>query len=608
MTDITPPSVDHIPRDFSQAHEHRSSRIHSANQRFSAGPKWFAALSGPVIYLAVAFALTADSWSNPAHTVIGEGGDPISFLWALQWPAFAIGHGLNPFFTHYLIAPQGTNLMWTGSSGPGILLAPLVFLLGPAVVYNLMAAGSLAISAWLAELAIHRLVPSWPGAIVGGLVFGFSPYMMGHAYGHVTITMAFLPPLILILLHETLIRQRWRWWATGAFAGLLLAIQVITFLETIAITFVGAAIVTVLLAVQRWHEIRPRLAYAIKVCAAVGVTFLAAAAYPLSTMLFGPERLGSGTVQPPDLLVTDIVNFLVPSVTTRFIPSVLNSTAIRVTNGVESGGYIGIALLAICIMTAIVLWRNIVVRTAALTGLILAILSLGPRLHVDGTVLTVPLPFAIFAHLPLVDNILAARLMGIVDLCVGVLVAAYVAHLGNVRAPWRALGVFLLGFGLFLIVPAPLPLPNEPYTVPSYFTSRAVKQIPAGSTALVAPFDSDGTDDNPQIWQAASGFRFKMPEGYVYVQTSSGPTTGPIPVPLSEQMGLIFIATATSPAPALTPADRVVFLAQLSEWHITTVVVGPMPNYNLMVSFFKNLLGRPGRYQGGVTAWYHVQS
>jgi hypothetical protein len=124
----------------------------------------------------------------------------------------------------------------------------------------------------------------------------------------------------------------------------------------------------------------------------------------------------------------------------------------------------------------------------------------------------------------------------------------------------------------------------------------------------VAPFDSNGTDDNPQIWQAASKFRFKMPEGYVYVPTPVGLTTGPIPDPLADDMGLIYIATPGTPPPAITPADRVAFLTQLSDWHVTTVLVGPMPNYNVMVQFLRNLLGRPARYQGGVTAWYNVRT
>ena len=77
-----------------------------------------------------------DTWSHPTSQVVGTGGDPYDFLWALQWPAFAITHGHNPFFTTYLIAPQGSNLMWSDSTAPGIILGPFVSLLGPVLVYN----------------------------------------------------------------------------------------------------------------------------------------------------------------------------------------------------------------------------------------------------------------------------------------------------------------------------------------------------------------------------------------------------------------------------------------------------------------------------------------
>jgi hypothetical protein len=179
-------------------------------------------------------------------------------VWALQWPAFAISHGQNPFYSHYLIAPQGSNLTWTISTSPGILLAPFVSLLGPVVVYNLMATLSLALSAWCAQLAIYRLVPSRFPAFVGGLLFGFSPYMMGHAWGHVSITLAFFPPLMLILLHEMFVRQRWRWWATGGLAGLLLTLQYVTFIETILITAIAAVLALVIVAVQYPRASSPR--------------------------------------------------------------------------------------------------------------------------------------------------------------------------------------------------------------------------------------------------------------------------------------------------------------------------------------------------------------
>jgi hypothetical protein len=606
MTEITPPPVDRLSTDSIQATQAPSSRIPLVAPDAPTRRKWLPTLAGPLIYVVLSFALTANSWSDPTRTVIGQGGDPISELWALQWSGFAIGHGYNPFFSNFLIAPSGINLMWSGSSGPGILLAPFFLAFGPVLVYNLMLTLSLALSAWCAQLAIFRVVPSRPGAIVGGLIYGFSPYMVGHAWAHIAITIAFLPPLMLIVLHETFVRQRWRWWATGAFAGLLLAIQYTTFIETIAITALACSVVTVLLVAQRPREVRARARYTLQAGVATVVTFLVASAYPLWTMLFGGQRLGRGTVKPADEFVTDIVNFIVPTFTTKFLPGALSATSFRITNGFESGAYIGIPLIAICILTTVLLWRQIVVRTAALTGLIFAVLSLGPRLHVDGTILNVPLPFALLSQFPLIGNALASRLVGVTDLCVGVLVAAFVAHLATVGVLWRWLGIALTALGIILIIPTQLPA--ESYSVPSYFTGNAVKQIAPGTTVLVAPYETQGSQAPPEVWQAASGFRFRMPEGYAYVPTPTGPITGPIPTLLGEEMIAIDDAPPGSAIPQLSPAERAEFLAQMRAWHVTTVLVGPMPNYKLMTGFFQQLLGRAGDYRGGVTAWYNVRS
>jgi hypothetical protein len=565
------------------------------------------AFVGPVLYVAWSFAITANTWSHPTRVVIGTGGDPLSFVGALSWPTFAIRHGYNPFFSTYLVAPHGTNLMWTGSSGPGLILAPFVYLFGPVLTYNLMATLSLAVSAWFAQMAIYRLVAWRPAAIVGGFIFGFSPYMMGHAWGHVGITMAFLPPLILIVIHEIYIRQEWRWWATGIFAGMLLVIQYITFIETMVITGFAFAIVTILLIVQRPREVRARAPYAIRSLAVTAVTFLVVAAYPIWTMFFGGQQLGKGTVEPPDSFVTDIVNFIVPTMTTKIVPGFLHSASAKIGGGVEAGGYLGIPLIIICAFTAVRLWRKLVVRTAALTGIILAVFSMGPRLHVDGTIHNVPLPFAALLHVPLIDNVLAARLMGIADLCVGVLVAAFVVYLATARDVWRRVGIVLLGLGIILILPGPLPLQNEAFSVPSYFTGQGVKQIPPGSTALVAPYVTNGSEDQPQDWQAASGFRFRMPEGYVYVPSPAGPITGPLPTALGAEMVSIFSQLPGSANPQITAVERPQYIADLRAWHVQTVLVGPMPNYDQMVSFFTQLLGRSGTTQGGVVAWYNVE-
>jgi hypothetical protein len=474
------------------------------------------------------------------------------------------------------------------------------------IIYNLAATLSLALSAWLAQLAILRVVPSRVAAFLGALFFGFSPYMMGHAWGHLTITLAFFPPLTLLLLHETLCRQRWRPWITGTFAGVLLTFQLVTFIETVAIVVVGVVIVVVLLMLFRRRMIREKLTYATHVVWWTGVAFVISGAYPLRTLLFGAQRLGHGTVQEPESFITDVVNFVVPTETTRFVPSFIAGTSAHITNGVESGGYVGIPILLVCLLAVILLRRQLVVQVAAITGVALAIFSLGPRPRVDGSVFNIPLPFALLLHLPLFGNILAAQLLGVADLCFGVLIAAFAAHLRDVRLPWRLSGFALLAAGFFAIVPAPLPMPTQPYSIPSYFTTSAVDRIPSGSVALVAPFDTSGADISPELWQAASDFRFRMPEGYVYVPSPSGPITGPLPTPLGGEMSAIEYAPPGTALPAISRSERRIYRADIRAWGVSTVLVGPMPNENVMVEFFDRVVGRKGVVAGGVTAWYNV--
>ena len=63
---------------------------------------------------------------------------------------------------------------------------------------------------------------------------------------------------------------------------------------------------------------------------------------------------------------------------------------------------------------------------------------------------------------------------------------------------------------------------SAPVVAPAYFTSSEVHRIPKGSVALVAPWTVDERNDDPQVWQALAGFRYRMPSGYAYRPTRDG--------------------------------------------------------------------------------------
>jgi len=153
-------------------------------------------------YAVLAFALFTNVWTSPATRWIGLDGDPDSTIWSLQWTTYALVHWLDPFVTNYIFYPTGTNVLWANADSPtalGWAATPITLLAGPIVTYNLLQTLALALSAWCAFIAIRRYVRLVPAALVGGLVYGFGPYMMGQAYGHLALTFCVVPPLLLIL-------------------------------------------------------------------------------------------------------------------------------------------------------------------------------------------------------------------------------------------------------------------------------------------------------------------------------------------------------------------------------------------------------------------------
>src|SRR5262245_854716 len=271
--------------------------------------------AGLLAYVVLAFLWFARTWVDPAHRHAGVAGDPEAYLFALAWPPFAVMHQLNPLFTTYLIHPDGANLMWTIPPGFGLLLWPFTATLGVVPTYNLLATTSLAASAWCAQLALRRFAPGELGPFVGALFYGFSPYMTAHSTAHAMLTVAILPPLLLLLVHEAFVRQRWPVWATGAGLGTLIAFQLSTFLELLAGGAIATALLLVALVIAYRDTLRERLRYFLTTIGVALITFLVLGGFQLWTVLFGRRNLigAKSFVHGPDVYVADLLEFVVPT-------------------------------------------------------------------------------------------------------------------------------------------------------------------------------------------------------------------------------------------------------------------------------------------------------
>jgi len=570
-----------------------------------------------IAYLVGAIVLFSSSWVNPTYLSIGVAGDPQLFMWLLAWVPFSISHWVNPLFTNFLIYPQGANLLWTlVPIVPGLIVSPVMFWLGPVAAYNVVMTLALATSAWCAYIAIYALVGDRIGAVLGGAIFGFSPYMLAHSLGHPNLVIAFTPPLALLTLAELFVWQRRPAWQAGLALGGLAFAQLLTTPEILLTTaFVGALGAAVLIAIKP-RELGSHLRHAVTGLLVAGVVFVPLAAPLLAFMFVGPQHV-SGVVRQQDIFVTDLLNFVIPTRVMLLLPSSFASLSRQWTGGdAEANAYIGVPLIAMLGFISI-RWRSypIIVLSAAL-GAVIALLSLGPHLHLGGTIhFHIPLPWLVLQKLPLFDNVLPARLMLFFYLLAGIAVAAFVRELRLHITGWRMrAGWVWIAVSVLTLLPA-IPWPATPNAVPKFFSSAEVARIPAGSVALVAPFPSapgfqpgPGQDlaDSAMLWQVASNMRYRMPEGSLIVPDVDGRSTGGRPPASVTQSTMIAIQEGGN-TPVLTPYLKAAVTADLHRWQVRTVIVGPMYNQAAMVGFFASLLGREAQQVGGVLVWWDVE-
>ena len=489
--------------------------------------------------------------------------------------------------------------MWnTAIFVPATLLWPVTAVFGAIVSYNVMATAAVALSAWCGYLAARHFVRSELIAGAVGLLYGFSPYMLAESIRHPHVTLAIFPPLALVLLHEILVLQRRNPVLMGALLGLASAVQLLTGEEVLASTALVAAIGMALLVLLHRREAVAHARQALQALAATIVCFGLLAGYPLAFQFSGPQRV-SGLLQPQNTYVSDMLAFVVP-------PPVMwlsSSASAAVTNGftgnaTENGAYIGVPLIVLCVAAAVLRWHVPTVRWSALLAALLALLSLGPSLHVAGRVTSIPLPWAVLGNLPLLRNMLPARLMLFGFLAIGIVVGDLVT--AAIRAGPRR-GMVAVAAALVALVPLlpRLPFISTPSEVPAFFRpGGGVAQQPAGSVVLVTPFSNNHSSE-AMLWQAAAGYSFRMPEGEAFVP---GPTLGP---PRSFLQSTLDGLDRGGAAPT-SAGDRAQALHELSAFHVTTVIAGPSPGHDQIVQYLTALLGRPPVQSGGVDVWWGV--
>lgn len=551
-----------------------------------------------------------------AHHLFGAHGDYMQSVWFLGWVAHALVHGLNPFFSNAMLVPTGVNLAQnTESPLLGLVAAPFTLTLGPVVSANLLMVLAMPASATAAFVVLRKWRVWGPAAALGGLIYGFSPYMVAESVAHVDRLFVPLPPFIAFTV-ASILQRRGPPRRLGIQLGLLVAAQYLISPEvcTVVVIFIIAAVACV--AIRDSASLRQMARPA---GIALGVTAVLLA-YPVWFLIAGPQHFSGPTTPIANLDHNDLLSFVVPGPFQR-VPLGMRSLGTRLAgNAVDrAGGYLGVPLL---IVTGILAWysrRSPRLQLAVVLLLSAALLSLGPYLAVDGRLTRIPLPFLLLDHLPLVNDILPGRIGFEIGACLAAVIAFGVddMHRAPARGP-RPGGSTRRGrvfAGITLAVLVATQLPQWPNATPSAVALPANigRAVPAGDPVTITYPYLTAFSLPPMLWQAEDGFGFRLLGGYAYhPDASGGPSLFPsVMNPPNLQRFLAGQDIATSfffqlYGPPLPVSPKLVAATRtaLSRYDVRLVIVDrSVEGSGPVMELFNDALGPPKLSAGQFSMW-----
>jgi hypothetical protein len=574
-----------------------------------------------VVAVYAALAITA-YWplltSGSQRLVTQVYGDPVQMVWFFGWTAHAITTAQNPFFTTAANAPYGVNMaQLTFAPLLGLLFAPLTLLAGPVASVTACFVMAMPLSA-ASAYAVFRRWNIWaPAAALGGLAYGFSPYMVNEGSQHLNLVFVPLPPLIVATLVTLLNRPHHplRW---GAALGGLIAAQYFISSEILTITAV-VSIVGLLMAGAYWastdpNDFRAAVGPALRgavVAAAVAAILLS---YPIWYAFAGPHHY-IGTPWPDTAKYNAHLSDFVAPTPRQLVPGATGAR-LYAHSSLLDGAYLGWAVLAVA---AVLLWwrrRSARIRLTAALGAFSALMSFGSYTSVYGRGVT--LPFGDLSKLPTLGDILPLRFSFATTACVAALLTFGLdAHRrSTVRGPkpaggtkagsWRA----NMALAVVCVVVVVTWLPAWPFPTQSVesLPSAVTRAFPAGNPLVLAYPYPLTDEDMAMLWQAEDDFSFRLVGVYAMVPQLDGwpAAQSPLLQPPAVQEYLAAEEAGLSTYPAVS--RRVDEAAQTRDFvnhqHVGAVLVSlSAPHATSVARTFTAALGPPKLTSGGFELW-----
>lgn len=559
----------------------------------------------PATFLGLSFLLTLPLWLSRQPRLLGYGSDTAMHLWFFEWFPYAISHGIDPFVTNIATFPQQANLLWNNADLILALLSwPIVRVLGGSVtmglIYVALLAAAASAMAWRLRPRVHHASAAW----VGGLLFGFSPFAQSElAAGHLTWMTTATLPLGWWIAERSVraVRNRSRRLVWGIACGGWLVLQYWASKELLATSTLMAVVLLVIFfarrsrAALRWIPSAAPLAVA--AIATAGVLMVV----PLAIQFSSAVPLSRPTVLPPGTNVLDLLAFVVPGYSQLVTLGATGLFAHRFSGVfLETDGYLGLPVAAMAVWAGLAHRANPLVRFGAACAGVAALLALGPRLHVDGNPLPLPLPWILLVHLPFYAKAVPSRMTVFVVAGVACLLAVgWDALISRLQAPGRVAVIGLLFLPLMPSLGLLQGYAGFPMYLPAVFASPQLRGLPRGSVIVTIPRSTRNNHGLTMYWQAESDFRFAQPFGYLLHSGPRGITTFlNAPSPLED-----FVTQLTLNLGVNSSVTRQALASAFRRWRIRAVIITPRHGFQSEVDVASPLLGAPPRYISGAAVW-----
>ncbi len=492
-----------------------------------------------IVLLAYSLLSVLMTWPMAAQLnthLFGRGSDAWSHFWVFWWVKDGLLNGHTPYFTELLYHPSGIplytqNIAWINIA---IWLGLQLFVTELAA-YNITFMAVYALNAFSMFLLIYVLLRQRPlsqrpfaldslpfAAFLGGLIYGFWPYILRHSF-HPNLSLTASIPLAMLALYRLIRYKRWR---DASIAGLLIGLIGITRWQLL----VMALFIIIPFVLYHLYQERQTVGWALmgKLAAANGIALLL-----MLPLLIPVANYQMNRPFPEDIFLdeqegaqTDLAAYLLPSHTHPLWGDAVKPAYEGMPESFNYTPFIGFMTLFLAVLGTAKGWRFSRFHLF-LAGLLL-LLALGPVLQINGTLFpTVPMPYTLISSFSLVRLLRKTdRLNVLLGIPLSTLAAAGGMVLLANKQRWQRWAIFFALSVLILFEYTMFPFPTQDARVPIWYTEVLAK---AGEeTAVIElPLQPRGADKQHMYYQTAhrhpiaGGHISRIPrEAYRFINSS----------------------------------------------------------------------------------------